>query len=234
MPKSGDHISAVRPTVIYALRDPTSGEARYVGKVLAGRMGARLSEHVQCARNKSPTKCHRWIRGLLDGGFRPVMTVLEVTTEDRWEDAERGWIRVLKANGVRLLNHTLGGQGAAGRSLPAESMEGIRFFHLGSTRSDEAKARMRAAWTPERHARHRALHSGKQISRDQREQHSRLMSGRKRDLASVEAGAAKQRGRTHGLEQRARAGRGVSLAWTPERRLAQAERMRKMRRDEKC
>lgn len=188
-----------------------------------------MRNHIRDARQNKKTRCHRWIRGLLKLRLEPLPKILEAVTGD-WESAERRWIAELRAQGFELLNHTDGGQGPTGRKCSPESIEKTRRAHLGTRRSPEAKARMRAAWTPERKAAHIARQRGKTISEEQRRRCSELMRGRKRDPAVVEAVAAKLRGRKHTLERCIKAGLGVKRAWTPDRRAAQAARMSMWRR----
>lgn len=111
-------IKALRPssvTVIYALCDPDTHQIRYVGKSV--RLYKRLCAHVSRSRTKV-TKCHSscWIRGLLDQGKLPVISILEtipVEVSDSWEDRETYWISRLRAEGHDLTNISEGGEGCA-------------------------------------------------------------------------------------------------------------------------
>lgn len=49
---------------IYALCDPRTHEVRYIGKSV--RPAYRLEENLKSAISGGPTKCHEWIRSLLD------------------------------------------------------------------------------------------------------------------------------------------------------------------------
>lgn len=89
-------------SAIYALRDPSTGEVRYVGK--ANNPQARLKSHMRAARSRN-TPVYCWIRSLKDKGLEPQMEVLE-WTED-WKSREKALILQHKSD--RLLNLAEGG-----------------------------------------------------------------------------------------------------------------------------
>lgn len=100
-------------TLVYALLDPRSGEARYVGKT-SGTLERRVANHIQQSpKRKLPSS--NWIRSLVGNGLRPSAIVLEaVPAGGDWIEAERFWIEYLRSLGARLLNLTHGGEGLAG------------------------------------------------------------------------------------------------------------------------
>jgi len=106
-------------TQIYGLVDPDTHLIVYVGKsVLSLRV--RLSGHeykARSGRTNTPVGC--WIRRLQLEGKRPEIILLE-TTNGRWQDSERAWIRKLRSEGACLLNVHVGGNGAHTRAaLPS-------------------------------------------------------------------------------------------------------------------
>jgi hypothetical protein len=108
-----DQVKAPRKWVIYTLSDPQSGEIRYCGFTSARRPETRLSEHV-CHSKRRRTRVQCWVFSLLTKGLRPAMNIVQNGQGDGWASAEQHWITTLKAQGVRLLNHTEGGEGTIG------------------------------------------------------------------------------------------------------------------------
>lgn len=94
---------------VYCLRDPRTGEIRYVGATAGDRadfLAQRLSNHVSaahgCHRSDTPLQC--WLREVEAAGLRPTIeplcTVpgLEVTAREQEEIAH------CRATGVALVN----------------------------------------------------------------------------------------------------------------------------------
>jgi hypothetical protein len=125
---------------IYALLDPRTGEARYIGK--SHRSGPRLREHI----NEPPSHCHRsrWIQSLKRDGLEPTIALLEeVDVWDRtWQDAERAWIAIGRKLGWRLTNATDGGEGVVG--LSHEARERITASWRGRKHRPETLAKLMA------------------------------------------------------------------------------------------
>lgn len=124
---------------IYTLADPTTGEIRYVGKAID--LAARFHGHFY--ENHQTSKSHKanWIKSLKDRGLKPVMEVLEQTTDDDWQESERFWIESLRQLGFKLTNLTVGGDGIT-RMLP-EVREKIRQKKLGTKASPETLEKRR-------------------------------------------------------------------------------------------
>lgn len=94
---------------IYALRDPQSGEVRYVGKSIRPRK--RFTDHLHDARSGRALYRAYWTNSLLAQGLVPILEILEEVREVEWEDAERRWIAHFRLLGARLTNLTSGGGG---------------------------------------------------------------------------------------------------------------------------
>ena len=93
---------------IYALRDPRDGSVRYVGKT--DNLERRVRHHIGTRREKNARGA--WLRELHAVGLAPVAVVLQEVPQERWQHAERRWIRRLAKRVSRLLNAHPGGGGA--------------------------------------------------------------------------------------------------------------------------
>lgn len=111
---------------IYALKDPATGEVRYVGK--ANNLKARIRAHLWEA--KSSTLQNRKVRWLRSLDSDPVVEILEIVPNSIWEARERFWIAKYRSKGARLTNFAPGGQ-----TSPVE----------GRGHTEETKAKCRAA-----------------------------------------------------------------------------------------
>lgn len=89
---------------IYLLIDVHTNEVRYVGKTLYPQ--SRYAEHIR-AKSRSAYPVSQWARSLAAEGSAPRMAIVEWTAD--WDQAERKWIAVLRAEGHPLLNIAAGG-----------------------------------------------------------------------------------------------------------------------------
>lgn len=122
----------------YMLIDPSTQEARYVGKAVD--IEERLDEHLKPSNLEAFTHKNNWIKQVLAGGFKPEITILE--THDSDEEAfaaEKFWIAYFRSIGVRLTNSTDGGEGSTGAKRSAETRKLL---------SDKAKLRDYSSWVP--------------------------------------------------------------------------------------
>ncbi len=117
---------------IYTLRDPETGELRYVGKCKSAKK--RLATHIDEAR-KSDRKSHRvcWIRSLLYRGLRPALNVIDEVPESEWQQWEVAYIQFFRDEGHRLVNATLGGEGFS---------SGVHHPFFGKHFTDEHKRKL--------------------------------------------------------------------------------------------
>lgn len=117
---------------IYTLTDPTTNEIRYIGcttQPLWKRLSAHISESTSNLRISNTHKSN-WIRNLLSNGNKPIISLLEETSEDKLKEREKFWILYFKnTHLVNLVNGTPGGDG-----LP-----------LGFKHSEDTKKRMSAS-----------------------------------------------------------------------------------------
>jgi hypothetical protein len=133
---------------VYALRDPRTGAARYVGCTCA--LTRRLQEHIWRAAHdvpgSMPAGLRAWLTELAHEGSKPDVERLEET--ESWEGEAR-WICTLRAVGEPLLNECDGGRGIPGYTHRPESVVKFAAALRGCPKSAAHRLAMAAA------ARHR-------------------------------------------------------------------------------
>lgn len=171
-------------TSIYVLLDPITELPRYVGKSdnPQKRFGSHLLE-------KGFTRKIRWIKKLQKIGLQPTLVVLEYVDEDKWEIAERRWIRLFKMVGVDLTNLTDGGDGLKN---PSEE-----------TRKKIGDARKRD-WENNREEKLKIARGS-----TRREKISNALRGKKKSAAHVAKLPQNQKGRKCSLEHRRKISEGM-------------------------
>lgn len=111
-------------TRIYALCEFPSQEPRYIGKTIRPLM-ARLKSHLVVAR-KPRLPVARWLAKRKKEGRKICIKWLEtVDAGTDWQVRERFWIAKHKAEGARLLNLTIGGEGLPGLRFTQEHKDKI-------------------------------------------------------------------------------------------------------------
>lgn len=148
-----------KPTTIYTLSDPKTGEVRYVGKTV-NSLARRLSNHLRDTRLN-----HRycWIKSVLNRGLKPIINAIEKNIGDNWVERERYWIGFYNSQGAHLVNHSDGGEGAS-----------------GVKHSPEHCAKMRALWeNPEYRLKVISANKGRKASPEAR---ANMREGQKRRL----------------------------------------------------
>lgn len=93
---------------IYSLSDP-NGNIRYIGKTI--NIKRRLYSHIAESKRNNNRYVLKWVKSLLDKGFRPIMNIIEVCDESNWEEKEIYWINYYKSIIHNLCNHCKGGKG---------------------------------------------------------------------------------------------------------------------------
>lgn len=156
--------SDMRDVLIYLLRDPLTGECRYVGKTVK-RLETRLQNHIAQAKYyKRRHVCH-WISKLIGAGHKPGIELIEtVPSGQDWQSRESFWIGRYRAQGCALTNLTDGGEGwhglrhseewkremsarLKGRSLGPEWKKRIGDKARGRPCTESAKLKLSAAFT---------------------------------------------------------------------------------------
>lgn len=137
-------------TFIYALKDPDTGEIRYIGK--ADNVKERLRRHVkQC--NRELNHRSRWIRALLKNGKKPGVEIIDEVAQEYWPALEAAYIQFYLESGNDLVNGTAGGEGASGgpgnsffgKKHTSETREKISIANRGRQLSKETRNRMSKA-----------------------------------------------------------------------------------------
>lgn len=135
---------------IYSLNDPNTNEVKYVGKTVSP-LSKRLSSHY---RDKSHSYKTHWICSLKDENLKPIIKLIEICSEDNWEEREKYWISYYRKI-TNLTNYLDGGQGQQkGYKHTDEAKEKIRLasiknkkgkFYKGQKFSDEINNKRKIA-----------------------------------------------------------------------------------------
>lgn len=97
-----------KKTYIYALSEIGSNAYRYIGK--STRPHKRLKEHIFYSKLRKTHK-DNWIQKCISNNKKIEVTILEETTELKWQEREKYWIKKLKSENKKLTNHSNGGLG---------------------------------------------------------------------------------------------------------------------------
>jgi hypothetical protein len=201
-----------RETNIYLLRDPRSGEVRYVGKTVRP-IEERLRGHILDSK-RSEIRTARWIRSLAELGLRPIAELIEVALDD-WQAREKYWIAFYRASAPdRLTNHTDGGEGAAGFIPTEETRAKMSAINKARYASEEERR-----LTGE-HVR-RAL-ADPEWRKSQSDRQKALWADPEERAVRIAA----QRSAAANPEVRLRKSEAAKRSWTPERAAAESESRR--------
>lgn len=110
---------------IYGIYDPTNNNIlKYIGKTTT-KLNRRLSNHIYRAKSgRSKSLLSKWILELCDFGYNPVIMTIFVYNDDNinWQECEKFWISKFLQSGIKLLNQTVGGNGAHTRIFLNENI----------------------------------------------------------------------------------------------------------------
>ncbi len=176
-------------TFIYVLKDPVTGEVRYVGK--ADKPSKRFVQHLQLHPRHKDYRA-RWIRSLLKRGLKPQLEVVDEVPVEYWQALEAAYVAFYKELGFRLVNSTPGGDGGAGEDHPS----------FGRKWTALERARHRAALTPEVRAKLSAARFGKPMPPESIAKTAAANRGRQRPLSVRNAVSRAQRGKAKSPETR--------------------------------
>lgn len=124
--------------IIYSISCPYTNEVKYIGK--SNNFKTRINKHLS---SKLKTRTSKWIHSL---SIKPIFEIIDEVSEDTWQDAEKAYIRLFKAIGCKLYNHTIGGEGGntmGGRKLTPEQCKKISDSKIGKPNPNAGK------WTKE-------------------------------------------------------------------------------------
>lgn len=134
---------------IYALKDPTTGLIRYIGKTVnpAKRFTAHLTEARQ---NKEHNYRIHWLRSLLENGLHPEFEMLAQVPDAEWKKWEVEYIAAFRLLGFDLVNGSEGGEGfGAGENHPNFGKPGLRLgkipWNKGLPQTSQTRAKISAA-----------------------------------------------------------------------------------------
>lgn len=88
---------------IYALVDPRSDTAFYVGKTTQP-LKLRLRQHIDSSLRKGKHARAKYIQELHQQGHKPRIELLETVPETKWRDAEHKWVTYYLNQGITLTN----------------------------------------------------------------------------------------------------------------------------------
>lgn len=141
---------------IYVLKDPETGEVRYVGKTTQS-LEKRLYGHL---REKNKTYKCNWINSLQKKNLQPIIESIEKASYETWAECEMYWIQFYKELGAKLVNSNAGGLGGhnpmaetrakisfASKNRSQESRQKISDAHKGRKRDDETRTKISNART---------------------------------------------------------------------------------------
>lgn len=124
---------------IYSLKDPRDYQIKYIGKTID--IDRRYKQHIKNYTNKKSLK-NSWISSLLQYGLQPMLEIVEICDESKWQEREQYWIKYYKELGFDLKNMTNGGDGNTGLKMSDTSKEKIRRANLGKKSSKEKIAKI--------------------------------------------------------------------------------------------
>ncbi len=119
---------------IYSLKDPRDYQIKYIGK--ASDVNKRYKQHIENYTNQKSLKSS-WVLSILRSGLLPILEIVEICDESKWQEREQYWIKYYKELGFDLKNMTNGGDGNTGLKMSDISKEKIRRANLGKKSSKE-------------------------------------------------------------------------------------------------
>lgn len=123
---------------IYTLSHPITGEIRYVGKTNR-TLEKRLYGHLH---RKSSVKSSCWIKSLESKGLTPIIELIDVVSEENWEEEEKFYISYCRFLGFDLTNMDEGGVGMIGYRITDEVKAKMRKSRTGKPCKEETKRKI--------------------------------------------------------------------------------------------
>ncbi len=174
---------------VYLAMNKANGSI-YIGKTIHGLRWRKKSHERDAELEKFDVVFHKAIRKHGSDNF--IWTELYVSTDDASLcDAEVSLIADYKAAGFRMYNMTSGGEGMSGYVMSEET----RAKRTGRKMTDEQKAKLSAAWTPERKAALAERMRNRVVSDETRLKSSAVRIGKKMKLETIEKVRAAKTGK---------------------------------------
>jgi hypothetical protein len=129
---------------VYGLIDPRTGLLRYIG-VTNSRLRTRLANHCNEARRGAPNHRCRWIRQILASGLRPLIASVEECSDTDGRLEEQFHIALARADGIKLVNRTDGGDGAPNLIVSDATRARMSRVRKGMKRSETTRLRISEA-----------------------------------------------------------------------------------------
>lgn len=199
---------------IYALKDPTTGNIRYVG--WSYNVARRLYGHLNRAGSERKTHKDLWLLKLIGSGSKPTVEVLETGNGD-WQSAERRWIAYYRSVGADLTNSTDGGEGVPGASENTRK----KMREAGIRRNAAKTAEELKQWSQTIHA------ARGPVSEETKAKISRANGGRTHtDEAKARISAARKAATTEETRQKLREARLRQAPMSEESKARRAEKLK--------
>ncbi len=115
---------------VYQLKDPRTGEVRYVGR--SRNVARRALEH---RAERANDKVFSWLKELKTLGLKAECSVLETCDKGEWHGREQYWIKKLRADGAALLNTRPSGNAVKGTLIHARVSSSL--FHALKSFADD-------------------------------------------------------------------------------------------------
>lgn len=190
---------------IYALKDPDTGQIRYVGASVNPKK--RFCVHTHKGGQEDNHRA-RWVRRLQLGNMNPVLLILDEVPEAEWQQWEVAYIEYFRERGCNLTNGTKGGEGCHGTVRPMGFFEGIKNPFFGHTHSLESRKIIGEAGRGRKHTKEALL----KISAA-----SRTRKFSKETCSKMSAAKSKERhhffGKSLSVEHKLEVGKSISLLW---------------------
>ena len=126
----------MKETYIYKISDE-NGNVRYIGK--SNNPRRRLYQHTKDRHNLHK---FNWLKSIINRGQKPVLEIIEKVSVSLWKEREIYWIAKYREDGHKLLNMTIGGDGAEGMKHSEESKQKMSDSKKGLKLSDDHKQKI--------------------------------------------------------------------------------------------
>jgi hypothetical protein len=179
-----------KPAFIYVLTDPNTGLVRYVGKT--DYPEKRYRNHIHNSALAIKSHRTRWLKSLIEAGKKPLMIVIEQTSQEMWKQRECWWIAYYRGLGASLVNLAEGGTGGVRSEWITDEMRrNMSLAQIGKVRDRDAIERMAAKnrgkpRAPETIAKMSAANKGKKPSPQCIEAQRKALTGKKHSKELVE------------------------------------------------